>query len=86
MQKKQNRIETSCLIFRPFEWFGDPAVMKCTSLVLTIRSPYSAIGCKFFENVSSNGTSFGVPEQIESIACNSAKRWSLFAKNKLIPF
>ena len=42
MQKKQNRIETSCLIFRPFEWFGDPAVMKCTSLVLTIRSPYSA--------------------------------------------
>jgi len=73
MQKKQNRIETSCLIFGPFEWFGDPVVMKCTSLVLTIRSPYSA-------------HSFGVPEQIESIACNSAKRWSLFAKNKLIPF
>ena len=42
MQKNQNRIETSCLIFCLFEWFGDPVVRKCTSLVLTIRSPYSA--------------------------------------------
>lgn len=91
----QNRIETSCLIFRPFdlsdarvafEWFGDPIVMKFTPTgpeKPAINTPL--IGANFLENVSGNGRSFGVPEQIERIACNGAKR-SLFAKNTLIPF
>lgn len=50
MEKKQNRIEQAVSFFAHsifqmlvgFEWFGDPVNMKCTSRVLTIRSPSSA--------------------------------------------